>query len=90
MAFGESIMNVCIAICIDRCMTFASGRVGRLLEWKADRLYRCTQLFALHLATIIFEPKFDSISVHIPLESPTRWAVRTWIVLPGGAAVPET
>jgi peptidoglycan/LPS O-acetylase OafA/YrhL len=34
MAFGESIMNVCIAICIDRCMTFASGSVGRILEWR--------------------------------------------------------
>lgn len=34
MAFGESIMNVCIAICIDRCMTFASGKVGRILEWR--------------------------------------------------------
>jgi peptidoglycan/LPS O-acetylase OafA/YrhL len=34
MAFGESIMNIGIAICIDRCMTFASGRVGRILEWR--------------------------------------------------------
>ncbi|HXJ89045.1 MAG TPA: acyltransferase [Candidatus Binatia bacterium] len=34
MAFGESIMNVGIAICIDRCMTFESGRVGRILEWR--------------------------------------------------------
>jgi len=34
MAVGESIMNIGIAICIDRCMTFAAGRVGRVLEWK--------------------------------------------------------
>lgn len=34
MAFGESIMNLSIAICIDRCMTFASGRAGRILEWR--------------------------------------------------------
>ena len=34
MAMGESIMNVSIAICIDRCMTFAPGRIGRILEWR--------------------------------------------------------
>jgi peptidoglycan/LPS O-acetylase OafA/YrhL len=34
IAVGESIMNLCIAICIDRCMTYSSFRLGRVLEWK--------------------------------------------------------
>jgi peptidoglycan/LPS O-acetylase OafA/YrhL len=34
IAVGESLMNLAIVICIDRCITYPSGLVGRVLEWK--------------------------------------------------------
>ncbi len=31
--FGMTILNVCVALCIDRCVRFPSGPVGKVLNW---------------------------------------------------------
>jgi peptidoglycan/LPS O-acetylase OafA/YrhL len=32
--FGEALMNLCIALCIDRCVRIPNDRVGRILNWR--------------------------------------------------------